>query len=406
MKKFKALHWLFSINVYFILIVSLAVQLLPAGLKAQENKGLPFITNYRYQDYNAGGVNWWAAEDNKGVMYFANGQGVLVYDGQQWETVVPPGNSETRSLVKGNDGKIYVGTNGDIGYIGQGKKGRLEYISLKNKIPENHRKFNEVWETQNFNGDIFFRATNKMFRWNGTAMKVYESKEGFHVGDVVNNQYYVRIWGRGLTILKEDSLHVVPNGEKFANERIYAYIPYDKGRMLIGTRTQGLFIYDGKDFTPFKTEADAYLVNKSLYGGIRLSNGNFAFNNFNDGIVIIDKQGKLVQVIDKTVGLMDNAADYVFEDSRGILWIPLFNGIAKFDLHSSLTYYNETMGLPGKAVFNIGIINDTVYAGTNTGVYMLNKNINRFEKLAGSSGQIGNFILNGNDLLVAAADNG
>ncbi|HLF46273.1 MAG TPA: GAF domain-containing protein [Chitinophagaceae bacterium] len=37
---------------------------------------------------------------------------------------------------------------------------------------------------------------------------------------------------------------------------------------------------------------------------------------------------------------------------------------------------------------------------------MLNKNINRFEKLAGSSGQIGNFILNGNDLLVAAADNG
>jgi hypothetical protein len=176
--------------------------------------------------------------------------------------------------------------------------------------------------------------------------------------------------------------------------------------MLIGSRTQGLFIYDGKDFTPFKTEADSYLVNKSLYGGILLSNGNFAFNNFNDGIVIIDKQGKLVQVIDKTVGLMDNAADYVFEDSRGILWIPLFNGIAKFDLHSSLTFYNETMGLPGKAVFNVGINNDTIYAGTNTGVYMLNKLNNRFEKLAGSSGQIGNFILNGNDLLVAAADKG
>ena len=115
---------------------------------------------------------------------------------------------------------------------------------------------------------------------------------------------------------------MVPNGEKFANERIYTMLPYDKNRILIGTRTQGLFLYDGKDFTPFKTEADPYIFNTSLYGGLVLSNGLFALNTFNNGMVIIDKQGKLIERIDKSMGLQDNSVDYLFEDSRDMLWMP------------------------------------------------------------------------------------
>jgi len=369
-------------------------------------KGLPFITNYRYQDYNADGVNWWAEEDDQGVMYFANALGILIYDGQHWDLVKPPGAPETRSLVKSKDGTIYVGTNGDLGYLARGKKGQLEFISLKEKLPGPHRQFAEVWETQIFRDEVYFRTNNKIFVWNGSAFRVLESKEGFHVGAEVKGRYFVRIWTRGLTELRQDSFHLVPNGEKFANERIYVMLPYDDQRLLIGSRTQGMFIYDGKDFTPFKTEADPFIVNTSLYGGRILSNGLIALNTFNDGMVIIDKQGKLIQRIDKSVGLQDNSVDQVFEDSRGILWMPLFNGIAKFDLRSSLTFYNEALGLPAKTVFSVGTHQDQIYAGTNNGIYKLNPVTNRFEKVEGSSGQTGNFLVNGKDLLVSGAERG
>ena len=379
-----------------------------APVIAQKNslKGLPFIINYRYQDYGADGINWWVEEDDHGVLYFANNQGVLIYDGQRWDLVKPPGASETRSLVKGADGKIYVGTNGDIGYLAPGRNGKLEFFSLKDKLPEDHRLFAEVWETQEFQGEVYFRTNNKMFIWDFQSFRILESQEGFHVGNEVNDQYYVRIWTRGLTVLKQDSFHLVPNGEKFANERIYVMLPYDDKRILIGARTQGMFIYDGKEFTPFKTEADPFIVNTSLYGGRVLSNGLIALNTFNDGMVIIDKQGKLIQRIDKSVGLQDNSVDQVFEDSRGILWMPLFNGIAKFDLRSSLTFYNEAMGLPAKTVFSVGAHHNQIYAGTNNGIYWLNPSINRFEKIPGSSGQAGNFIVNGRDLLVSGAEKG
>ena len=406
-KLYGAFQLLFYPIVTAFICGILLINPLTSQSQIDSKKGLPFITNYRYQDFNADGVNWWAAEDDKGVMYFANNTGILVFDGQHWELVKPSGRAETRSLVKGKDGKIYVGTSGDLGYVTAGKKGKLEFISLKNKLPEQYRVFfDEVWETVSVNGNIYFRTNNKLFVWDYKSFKVIESKEGFHVGAAVNNQYYCRIWNRGLCVLKNDSFYVVPNGEKFTQERIYAMLPYDKERILIGTRTQGLFLYDGKDFTPFKTEADPYISNTSLYGGLVLSNGLFAINTFNDGMVIIDKLGKLVQRIDKSVGLQDNSVDQVFEDRNGILWMPLFNGIAKFDLRSSLTYFNESFGLPAKTVYSVGNDNNNIYAGTNNGIYILNQSLNRFQKVEGTSGQVGNFIQNGKDLLAAGAEKG
>ena len=69
MKKIKALSWLYLAN--YILIACLSQLYSIISFAQNDPKGLPFITNYRYQEYNADGVNWWAAEDDKGVMYFA-----------------------------------------------------------------------------------------------------------------------------------------------------------------------------------------------------------------------------------------------------------------------------------------------------------------------------------------------
>ena len=406
MEKTKALYRLYLFC--YTTTVSLGLLLSVPVLAQSDPKGLPFITNYRYQDYNADGVNWCATEDDKGVMYFANSKGILIYDGQYWELVRPQGNPETRSLTKGKDGKIYVATNGDIGYLAAGKKGKLEFISLKDKLPEDKRNFGIVWETFTLgNGNIIFRGNNRILTWDYKSFRILDGKEGFHVGSIINGEYYCRIWTKGLAVLRNDSFQVVPAGEKFATERIYAMLPYDDKRILIGTRTQGLFLYDGKDFIPFKTEADPYIFNTSLYGGLILSNGLIALNTFNDGMVIINKEGKLIQRIDKSVGLQDNSVDQVYEDSHGILWMPLFNGIAKIDLHSSLTYYSESMGLPAKTVFGVGADNGNIYAGTNNGLYLLNKSTNRFVKMQGTSGQSGaGYLKNGNDFLTGGAEKG
>jgi len=79
MKKIKAFSRLYLRS--HILIACIGLLFTVPVFAQNDPKGLPFITNYRYQDYNADGVNWWATEDEKGVMYFANSKGILIYDG-------------------------------------------------------------------------------------------------------------------------------------------------------------------------------------------------------------------------------------------------------------------------------------------------------------------------------------
>ncbi len=117
---------------------------------SQEQLGRPLITNYKYQNYGAAPVNWWATEDENGVMYFANNRGVLQFDGVNWNLVDT--DALTRSMAQDEDGVIHVGGQGDFGYLAPTETGEMEYVSLVDKIPEEHRAFADVWEIDYYKG--------------------------------------------------------------------------------------------------------------------------------------------------------------------------------------------------------------------------------------------------------------
>ena len=43
--------------------------------------------NYEKKQYNAGTQNWKIIQDAQGRMYFANNEGVLVFDGAYWQLI-------------------------------------------------------------------------------------------------------------------------------------------------------------------------------------------------------------------------------------------------------------------------------------------------------------------------------
>lgn len=359
---------------------------------SQEQLGRPLITNYSYQEYDAGPVNWWGLEDADGIMYFANGQGVLQYDGVNWNLIKI--ENGTRNLAKDNKGVIHVGSNGDFGYLNVDAIGNISYISLLDKVPEEHRAFTDVWETDFYNGRIIFRTEFKLYCWDGEKMDVIVSKDGYHVGNIVNDTYYLRIWGVGLCILKDDdTFELVPGGERFADERIYSILPYDENTTLIGTRNEGFFLYDGKTFTPFKTEADEYLKGILYLPGAALKDGRFAFNTFSDGVYLIDHNGKLIQKYTTGNGLQDGSVDYVYVDSRGVLWMILFNGISNVNLNSNFTVLDSEMGLSTNVVFTVFQFKNILYLSTNNGIFYLEDGSQEIKRIPGTNGQGGNFVV-------------
>src|ERR1044072_2569668 len=102
----------------------------------QNTIALPEIINYPKQVYNAGTQNWKIVQDKKGIIYAANDEGLLSFDGSFWKRYTLQGGTGVRSVAVGIDGRILLGSQGEIGYFEPGRNGNLQYHSLNDLVPE------------------------------------------------------------------------------------------------------------------------------------------------------------------------------------------------------------------------------------------------------------------------------
>ena len=90
---------------------------------------LPPITNYSTELYKAGTQNWSITESSDNLIYVANNEGLLEFNGSYWLLHPSPNNTIVRSVCAvGN--KIYSGSYMEFGYWQPGLDGIQKYNSL------------------------------------------------------------------------------------------------------------------------------------------------------------------------------------------------------------------------------------------------------------------------------------
>ena len=72
---------LFRTLPFFLIILLLAGGSIPAK---SQRFGLPGIQNYARSEYKGGTQNWSLAQAGNGMMYFANNDGLVEFDGAHW----------------------------------------------------------------------------------------------------------------------------------------------------------------------------------------------------------------------------------------------------------------------------------------------------------------------------------
>ena len=82
-----------------------------------KSKGIPFITNYSKRTYEGGTQNWNIVQTASGLMYFANNEGVLEFDGNSWRSIPMPNHSIVRSLAVDSLQRVYLGAYNEFGYL-------------------------------------------------------------------------------------------------------------------------------------------------------------------------------------------------------------------------------------------------------------------------------------------------
>ena len=227
-----------------------------AALRDPEAGGL-LIRNYPPTDYNGGGQNWALLQDARGVIYVGSTNALLEFDGVTWRRIQTPTKTTIRSLAADASGRIYVGAVGDLGYIEPDEHGETRFVSLLDKLPEDVRVFEDVWRTFAAPEGVYFQTQIGLFRWANGAMKVWKpTGRIFNRAQFANNTLYIGQTGGVLMALKSDVFEPVPGAERMGDEAYPIIIPYDDTHLLMGTRRDGLFLYDGTEMRPFATDVD------------------------------------------------------------------------------------------------------------------------------------------------------
>jgi hypothetical protein len=333
--------------------------------------GSPPIENFSPREYREHFQNWGIIRDNRGIVYSANGNGILEFDGVSWRLMKTPRGARGRSLAKDDDGTIFVGGSGDFGYLAPDSSGRMQFISLLEFVNEKDRHITEVWRTHCTTEGVYFQTYEKLFRWSNNQIKVWNAEEPhFFLSYAVRDTLYIQKRETGLFKLVGDSLQMLPGSKTVAEDPVFNMLPFDKGGILVFNRGKGLFLYENNAFRPFPNRVNDFLREYSISAAARLPDSSIALGTYLGGAVIIDRQGDIKQTLNKQTGLQSDDIKQIYYDEEGMLWMPLNYGISRVKIPSPTTYFTDAQGLEGN-LESITRHSGTLYAATGQGVYYL-----------------------------------
>ncbi len=309
--------------------------------------GRPFIRAYAPVELGGDGQNWAIVQDGRGVIYVGSQSGVLEFDGATWRLIETPTLDTVRSLDIDDAGRIYVGSVSDFGYLAPDARGQLRYVTLVDRVPQDARRFGDVWRTFATPGGVLYQTEQAIFRWTGGTIHVIRPQSRFNRGSVVDGRFYLTVPETGLNLLDGDALRALPGTAVLGKEVYPVVLRYDDRRLLIGTRSNGLFLYDGAALTPFPTELDGVLKSSTLYRGLALSESTIALATTDRGLLIMDRQGRRVAQLDRDHGLPSNAVYCLTVDRERGLWVGLEQGVARIDTPSPASFFDQADGYLG-----------------------------------------------------------
>lgn len=349
---------------------------------------LPPIVKYASTVYHAGNQNWMISQDQNQYVYFANNEGLLEFNGSDWELYPSPNETIIRS-VKVIDNKIYTGCYMEFGFWVRQANGKLKYTSLSKTIKNKILDDEQFWNVLKYDQFVIFQSLNRIYIYDTKSKKfrIIDPGNSIIKSFRTNNSIYFQTLNEGLYEIESGKGRLISNNPILKSSRIVNIFSIDEG-LLIQTQLNGFYKLVGTNLSKFSTEADSDFAASSVYSCQLLSDGSFAIGTVSNGIFILTKEGRIKYHITQNKGLSNNTALSLFEDVDKNLWVGLDNGINCINLQSPVQSFVDDTGILG-TVYTSKLYNGKLYIGTNQGLFYKNYKTNEeFKFVSGTKGQV------------------
>lgn len=365
-------------------------------LKAQE---LQPIEKYATEDYGGGNQNWMISQAPNKIIYVANNDGLLEFNGASWKIYPSPNNTIIRAVNVIND-RIYTGCYMEFGYWEKDDFGILKYNSLVPYLDVDMIDDEHFWNIITYDELIIFQSFNRIYFFDTIKNKFNIISSNNQITKIfkANNVFYYYILNEGLYTFEEGKSKLISNDSTF-NKGIIINIFSIDGGLLILTRNSGFFTFKNNIATEWNVEVNKTLVKMKVFNSIQLNDKSFVLGTISNGIIYLTEEGVINYQINQNNGLSNNTALSLFEDQDENIWIGLDNGINCINIKSPVRIFNDDRGFLG-TVYTSTIFDNYIYLGTNQGLFYkkIDAAAEPYKIIEGTAGQVWNLFVFNNEL--------
>ncbi|MFT6747070.1 MAG: ligand-binding sensor domain-containing protein, partial [Glaciecola sp.] len=366
---------------------------------------VPDIINFTTKEYKSHSINYCFTQDSSGVMYIGNAYGVLEYDGQNWRKTPLVDGKSALSLDIDQNGRVYVGSSSEFGYLEKNASGLNVYVSLKTKLPKHD--INEILDLVCFNDAVYFRSLYTLYCYkNNEVTQLTKLSKELLVYYLGVNQKKMVASKLGVGILNISGIDFKISNTAIKNSAIHKVLTLKGNTTLFISSNEIIFENDPKLFEKTNKQLESLIISSAL----KINDTEFLIGTINKGLFHLNIKGEIISNFNMNTGLQDNFIHDLFLDNSGNVWLAYNNGVGLLKWNSPVRYITSSMGVEGMGYCAV-VKNDTLYTGTSSGLYFLPQwkssltRQKKFQKIVGISGIINELkIHNGTIIACQAAE--
>ena len=327
----------------------------------------PIVRNFTRDNYKAGTQNWAIAQNDSNCIYFANNSGLLEFDGKNWRTFPIVNATEVRSILCAKDGRIYASTFNEFGYFIKQQNGNYEYNSIMSKLGIKALVSNELYNIVEGNKKIYFQSENAIYQYDGKDVTKLNFNYKIDASAYIYNVYFVASSQSGLFMLNGSFKTKIPGSDILINKKVCSILPFGGNKLLLITRFDGVYLYDGVSISPYNTGIDDFLKKNQVF--CATTNGKLLiYGTVQRGIAVQQINNRAVTYLNTYSALQNNTVLCAAFDHNQNLWLGLDKGIDYVILNTPVQNMLGVNNLYGSGYTSF-LRNNTLYLGTNQGLY-------------------------------------
>ncbi len=330
--------------------------------------GLPIVTNYSPNEYHGHFQTWDVVQGKSGLMYFANGDGLMVFDGVNWDFYELPDQQIPRAIAISQSGKLFIGGDNTLGYYETDSVYNLKFVSITDLIPTEFSDYNIIWDIYIKNNIVYARSTKYIFIYEDQNIKAYKIENSSSSVAVDKNENVFLAYRNILYAIIQDSITEID-----FDKNIYTFL--EKNDSIFFYTSDDNIYYLNEKFEPiFYKKINFNITDVSRSGLIFYNDTSIIFNTFDKGIFLFNLKSELLLNLSQETGLIGDNVYKSYVDNMNNIWVLTNAGISYIELFSPIRIVDSRMKIDISHPSFLSFFNESIYTSTGHKLYELKIN--------------------------------